>query len=130
MCREVGTKLAQEIGQRRLSPADSPLKIASLSRVLLFIKLLRLNFVGLEHLLQGDLGPHLGLALRLFLARIVWIRPLRIDLRAALLLRVRAPIERSWEPIFSHFRPLLLLFRPPDLIVEDVAGSKLLNGVL
>lgn len=59
MHREVGTKLAQEIGQRRLSPADSPLKITSLSRVLPFIKLLRLNFVGLEHLLQGDLGPHL-----------------------------------------------------------------------
>jgi hypothetical protein len=59
MRREVGTKLPQEIGQRGLSPASSTLKIASLNRVLPSINLLRLHFVGHEHLLQGDLGPHL-----------------------------------------------------------------------
>ena len=59
MRREVGTKLPQEIRQRGLPPTGSPLKIASLSRVLSSIKLLSLHFVRLEHLLQGDLGPHL-----------------------------------------------------------------------
>lgn len=59
MNREVGTKLPQEIRQRGLSSARPSLRIASLDRVLSPIMLLSLNFVGLEHLLQGDLGPHL-----------------------------------------------------------------------
>lgn len=125
---EVGTKLPQEIRQRGLSSAHPSLTIAFLNRVLSPIMLLSLNFVRLEHLLQGDLGPHLLPPLGLLLARVVWIRPLKIDLRAALLLRVRAPIERSWKPVLINFR--LLLVHPPNLVVENVARSKLLNGIL
>ena len=111
-----------------MSSAHPSLTIASLNRVLSPIMLLSLNFVRLEHLLQGDLGPHLLPPLGLLLARVVWIRPLKIDLRAALLLRVRAPIERSWKPVLINFR--LLLVHPPNLVVENVARSKLLNGIL